>query len=140
MTHTRFGKTAALVFAVACGSSTGPGGGGTTPPPNGGGSGGGSGASVSVQDFSFAPKTLTVKVGTTVTWTNAGPSAHTATSDAGVWTSGTLGAPSGGGYGGGSPGGSYSFKFMTAGTYTYHCTFHPPSQYPSFTGTITVTP
>ena len=64
---------------------------------------------VTIQDFSFAPSTMTIKVGTRVTWTDAGPSAHTATSDGGVWDSGTLGAPSGGGgYGGGTAGGPIS--------------------------------
>ncbi len=96
---------------------------------------------VTIQDFSFSPSTMTIKVGTRVTWTNAGPSAHTTTSDSGVWDSGTLGAPSGGGgYGGGTAGGTYQFMFNTAGTYHYHCKIHPPAMYPSFTGTITVTP
>jgi len=96
---------------------------------------------VTIQDFSFAPSTMTIKVGTRVTWTNAGPSAHTATSDGSVWDSGTLGAPSGGGgYGGGTAGGTYQFTFNTAGTYNYHCKLHPPASYPGFTGTITVTP
>src|SRR2546425_4861726 len=96
---------------------------------------------VTIQDFSFAPSTTTIKVGTHVTWTNAGPSAHTATSDGGVWDSGTLGAPSGGGgYGGGAAGGAYQFTFNTAGTYSYHFQLHPPASYPGFTGTITLTP
>jgi plastocyanin len=96
---------------------------------------------VTIQDFSFSPSTITIKVGTRVTWTNAGPSAHTATSDNGVWDTGTLGAPSGGGgYGGGTAGGTYQFTFNTPGTYNYHCKIHPPSTYPSFTGTISVTP
>jgi len=96
---------------------------------------------VTIQDFSFSPSTMTIKVGTRVTWTNAGPSPHTTTSDGGVWDSGTLGAPSGGGgYGGGTAGGTYQFTFNTAGTYHYHCKIHPPANYPSFTGTITVTP
>ncbi len=95
---------------------------------------------VTIQDFSFSPSTMTIKVGTRVTWTNAGPSAHTATSDNGIWDSGTLGAPSGGGGYGGSASGTYQFTFNTAGTYRYHCKIHPPASYPSFTGTITVTP
>src|SRR5260370_31876891 len=123
---------AGVTLAAACGSSTAPGGG--TQNPNG----------ISIQDFSFPPLMLTVKVGTTVTWTNNGPSGHTTTSDAGdpqAWSSGTLTPPSGGGgYGGGTPGGTYQVTFMTAGTYTYHCALHPPSSYPTFTGKITVTP
>ncbi|HVH69231.1 MAG TPA: plastocyanin/azurin family copper-binding protein [Gemmatimonadales bacterium] len=101
-----------------------------------------SGTCVTIQDFSFSPAVLSVKVGTTVTWANNGPSAHTTTSDGGAWDSATLSAPSGGGaYGGGSAGGTYSFTFTTAGTYPYHCAIHPPSipMYAGFRGTITVT-
>jgi plastocyanin len=100
-----------------------------------------SSACVTIQDFSFSPSTMTIKVGTRVTWTNAGPSSHTTTSDGAVWDSGTLSAPSGGGaYGGGTAGGTYQVTFTTAGTYGYHCKLHPPASYPGFTGTITVTP
>lgn len=104
------------------------------PPP------GASVVGVTIQDFSFAPATLTIKTGTTVRWTNNGPSPHTVTSDMGVWDSGTLGAPTmGGGYGGGSAAGSYQFTFNIAGTYGYHCSIHPPLMYPNFRGTINVT-
>jgi plastocyanin len=105
------------------------------PPP------GGSVAGVTIQDFSFSPAAVTVKVGTTVTWTNNGPAAHSATSNTGTWDSGLLSGPtSGGAYGGGSAGGTYQYTFTAAGTYAYHCYLHPPSTYPGFTGTITVTP
>lgn len=104
----------------------------STAPTNGG---------VTIQDFSFSPAALTVKVGTTVKWTNSGPSAHTSTSNTGTWDSGQLSSPtSGGAYGGGSAGGTYQYTFTIAGTYPYHCSNHPPSTYPGFTGTITVTP
>ena len=96
---------------------------------------------VTIQDFSFSPAAVTVKVGTPVRWTNNGPSAHTATSNSGTWDSGQLSSPtSGGPYGGGSAGGTYQYTFTAAGTYAYHCSNHPPSVYPAFTGTITVTP
>jgi len=96
---------------------------------------------VTIQDFSFSPTTLTVKVGTTVKWTNSGPSAHTATSNTGTWDSGQLSSPtSGGAYGGGSAGGTFQYTFTATGTYPYHCSNHPPSVYPGFTGTISVTP
>jgi plastocyanin len=81
-------------------------------------------------------------MGSTVKWTNNGPSSHTTTSDTGVWDSMALNAPtSGGGYGGGggSAGGTFEFTFTQTGTYGYHCTLHPPSAYPGFTGTVTVT-
>jgi len=101
----------------------------------------GSVVGVTIQDFSFSRAAVTVKVGTTVKWTNNGPSAHTATSNTGTWDSGQVSGPtSGGGYGGGSAGGTYQHTFMAAGTYDYHCSNHPPSLYPGFTGTITVTP
>ena len=122
---TRFVMSMCLVASVACSSSMSP---------------GSSGPSVAIRDFSFSPSALTIKAGMTVTWTNNGSSAHTTTSDTGVWDSPTLGAPSGGGaYGGGTAGGTFQATFQTPGTYTYHCKIHPPSTYPSFTGTITVT-
>lgn len=128
----RFISLSALaLLAAACKSSTSPGSGCSSS---------GTLACVTIQDFSFSPATLTIKVGTTVQWTNNGPSQHTTTSDAATWNSGPLNAPMGGGsYGGGSAGGSYSFTFNATGTYGYHCSLHPPAQYPAFTGTITVT-
>jgi plastocyanin len=129
----------AFVATIACGGysgNTGPTGGGQMSNPLPPGTVG-----VNIQDFSFTPASLTVKVGTTVRWTNQGPSGHTTTSDTGVWGSATLGAPSGGGgYGNaGSAGGTFNFTFTQAGTFPYHCSLHPPSAYPGFTGTITVT-
>lgn len=64
--------------------------------------------------FTFSPKTLKIKVGTTVTWKNLTMAPHTSTSDTGVWDSGII-----------QPGGKFSFKFTTAGTFTYHCNVHP---------------
>lgn len=131
---------ALLLVTVACTSSSGPSSG-----PVNGGSGCTPSATVAcatIQDFTFSSASMAIKVGTTVRWTNNGPSAHTTTSDAGVWTSGTLRAPTGGDpYGGGAAGGSYEFVFTTPGTYEYHCALHPPSlpQYAGFKGTITVT-
>ncbi len=117
---------ALLLASAACTMSTAP---------------SGSVVGVTIQDFSFSPAAVTVKVGTAVKWTNNGPSAHTATSNTGTWDSGQLSSPtSGGAYGGGSAGGTYQYTFTAAGTYAYHCSNHPPSLYPGFTGTITVTP
>jgi plastocyanin len=124
---------ALFLLTVGCSSSTAPAS-GCTPSATV--------ACVSIQDFTFSPASLTIKVGTTVTWTNNGPSAHTTTSDAGAWNSGTISPPtSGGSYGGGSAAGSYQFVFTAPGTFGYHCALHPPSspQYAGFTGTITVT-
>jgi plastocyanin len=117
---------AALAAACSGGSSSSP---------------GASGPQVTIQDFMFSPSSLTIKAGETVTWTNMGPSAHTTTSDTGVWNSAVMAAPSGGGgYGGGMSGGTFQFTFSMPGTYSYHCSLHPPASYPGFTGTITVTP
>jgi plastocyanin len=79
-------------------------------------------------------------MGTTVKWTNEGGAAHTATSDSGTWDSGQLAGAYNGPYGGYSGGGGYQYTFTAAGTYAYHCSIHPPSVYPDFTGTITVSP
>jgi plastocyanin len=97
---------------------------------------------VTIQDFSYAPSAVTIKVGSTVQWINKGPSSHTTVSDVGLWNSGTLSAPgvSNDPYGGNSAGGSFTFTFTQAGTFTYHCSLHPPSAFPNFTGTVTVTP
>jgi plastocyanin len=75
---------------------------------------------VSIADFSFAPKALTVTAGDTVTWLNDGAVAHTATGrgfDTGSIASGQRG----------------SHTFTAAGTFAYHCTIHPLMK-----GTVTV--
>ena len=124
---------ATIAVTVACGGSSpaGPNPSSNTP------------VAVTIQDFTFSPAAVTVKVGTTVRWTNQGPSAHTTVSDGGAWTSNTLGAPVSGGDeygGGGSPGGVFTFTFTEPGDYPYHCSLHPPTSFPGFTGTVTVTP
>ncbi len=74
----------------------------------------GEGVEVEIEDFAYVPGTITIKVGTTVTWTNKDSVGHTATSDDGVFDSGMLGKDS-----------SYSYTFTTAGTYGYFCKPHP---------------
>lgn len=118
--------------ALSCGSSSN---GSTTmtgppPPPT-------NGVNVTVQDFKFSPAVDTIKVGTTVQWVNNGPSAHSSVSDTGMWDSGMLSPPSGGNYS--ASGTSFQHTFSQTGTFPYHCKIHPPSQYPSFVGTIVVT-
>lgn len=68
----------------------------------------------------FVPTTITVKHGTTITWTNNDVTAHTVTGNG--WASGNL-----------DPGASYSHTFNTAGSYDYHCTIHTVMQ-----GTVNV--
>lgn len=102
---------------------------------------GGSTSGITIANFTYSPKVDTVKVGTTVTWTNNDALSHTTTSDQGLWDSKALTGPSGGGsYGGGTSGQSFSYMFSQTGSYSYHCTIHPPSAYPNFTGTIVVIP
>lgn len=65
-----------------------------------------------IVDFAFAQPEITVRPGTTVTWTNTGVAPHTVT---GLPTeSGTI-----------DPGQSFSYTFDTAGTFDYQCAFHP---------------
>jgi hypothetical protein len=75
-------------------------------------------------DNFYLPASMTVPVGTTVSWMNRGRVAHTST-NAGVWDTGTL-----------APGGSASAVFATTGTFNYLCTIHPLEMQ----GTITVVP
>lgn len=126
---------AATAGIAACGS------GGTSYPTGSNGTGGNGGMNgnttgVTIVDYAFSPDTITVKAGSSVTWTNSGSVAHTSTSDGGVWDSGQLSAPSGGGgYGGASAGGSFSHTFSATGTFTYHCANHT-----YMTGAVVVTP
>jgi len=79
---------------------------------------------VSITSAGFQPNALSVKVGTTVTWTNNDSAAHTVTSDtAGVFDSGPI-----------NQGTTFKFTFSQAGTFTYHSTSDT-----GWTGTVTVT-
>ncbi|MGI8714593.1 MAG: cupredoxin domain-containing protein [Solirubrobacteraceae bacterium] len=71
-------------------------------------------AGVTIADFHFTPGTTMVHVGDAITWTNGGPSAHTATARDGSFDTGTL-----------SKGQSGSHTFTQAGTFTYFCKIHP---------------
>jgi LPXTG-motif cell wall-anchored protein len=70
--------------------------------------------SVTIADFSFTPGTITIDQGDTVTWTNSGPSKHSATASSGEFDTGIL-----------DKGGSGSHTFDQAGTYSYICKPHP---------------
>jgi alcohol dehydrogenase (cytochrome c) len=65
-------------------------------------------------EYSFAPTEIQVSAGTTVTFTNQGDLAHSATDNGGTWDTGLLG-----------PGESASVTFDQPGLYTYHCDPHP---------------
>jgi len=71
------------------------------------------GTTATIQNFAFAPATVNIKVGGSVTWTNMDNVAHTVTSTTGAFDSGPVAA-----------GQTFNFKFNTAGTYVYHCTIH----------------
>jgi plastocyanin len=69
---------------------------------------------VEIKNFQFLPPSLTVSVGTTVTWTNDDTSPHTVTEQNKVFRSAAL-----------DTGETYSHTFATPGEYVYRCTIHP---------------
>jgi plastocyanin len=80
------------------------------------------GSKISIENFEFSPRTVTVPVGTMVTWTNNDGEPHTVTSSAKLFSSSGL-----------DEGESFSYTFASPGTYTYYCQLHP-----HMTGTIVV--
>ena len=68
---------------------------------------------VMIDNFTFEPQQLTVKVGTTVTWKNRDDIPHTVVSP-GKFRSKTLDTDD-----------SFSFTFTTNGDYKYFCSLHP---------------
>ena len=79
---------------------------------------------VGMTSSSFTPDILTIKAGTTVTWTNESSLVHTVTSDTDLFDSGNM-----------SKEASFSYIFNEPGTYTYHCIPHKAYMI----GTIVVT-
>jgi plastocyanin len=79
-------------------------------------------AKVTIDNFVFGPQRLTVKAGTTVTWTNQDDIPHAVVSSTGLFKSRVLDTDQ-----------SYSFTFATPGTFPYFCSLHP-----HMTGTIVV--
>lgn len=77
---------------------------------------------VYIKDFMFTPVTLTVPVGTTVTWENLDEEPHTVRSVDGHVKTGALDQNE-----------RYTFRFDQPGTYRYVCSIHP-----SMVGTIVV--
>jgi LPXTG-motif cell wall-anchored protein len=78
--------------------------------------------SVAIADFQFTPAQITIDQGDSVTWTNNGPTAHSATAPDGSFDTGIFPA-----------GQSRSHTFNEAGTFSYICTPHPNMQ-----GTVVV--
>ena len=78
---------------------------------------------VSIDNFTFTPQTVTVKTGTTVTWTNNDDIPHGIAWMKNAFTrSKALDTDD-----------SYSLTFTTPGTYAYFCYLHP-----HMTGTLVV--
>lgn len=71
-------------------------------------------ASVKIDNFSFGPQTLTVSVGTTVTWTNRDDIPHTVVSTDNVFKSKVRDTDE-----------TFSYTFTKTGTYDYYCSVHP---------------
>jgi plastocyanin len=71
-------------------------------------------AQIVVKNFMFQPTSVTVKAGSTVTWTNMDEEPHTVVSSSGLFRSSALDTKD-----------SFSFKFDKAGTYTFVCSIHP---------------
>ena len=71
-------------------------------------------AAVAIRNFAFTPQVLTVRPGTTVTWTNTDDEPHTVTSATKAFGSGAL-----------DTGGTFRFTFAKPGEYAYYCALHP---------------
>ena len=81
------------------------------------------GTRVEISDFAFTPAALTVRVGTTVVWTNHDDEPHTVVAKDGSFHSPALATDA-----------SYSFTFTAPGTFDYVCSIHP-----MMTATVVVT-
>lgn len=81
-------------------------------------------AEVRVDNFTFAPPTLTVATGTTVTWVNADDIPHTVMANDRSFRSKPLDTDD-----------RFSFTFNTPGEYAYFCSLHP-----HMVGTVIVKP
>jgi amicyanin len=77
---------------------------------------------VTIDNFTFNPQRLTIKTGSTVTWTNKDDIPHAIASVSALFRSKALDTDD-----------NYSFTFTTPGTYQYFCSLHP-----HMTGTIVV--
>jgi amicyanin len=78
---------------------------------------------VVITNSTFSPSSVTIIVGSTVTWRNDDGIQHTVTSDSGSELESALL----------SQGDTYAHTFNTVGTFPYHCTPHP-----FMTGTVIV--
>jgi len=82
------------------------------------------GTAVSIENFAYAPATIAVKTGASVTWTNNDEEPHTVTFEDGQARSPVLSPPNV----------TFTYTFTHAGTFTCHCSIHA-----YMTGTVAVT-
>ena len=123
-THDRlvgFALASALAVALAA----------CTPSGSGGNAGAGEPVATSTVNlppsYKFEPASISVKAGTTVTWTNNDNFTHSVQfKDGGLPTDAMLM----------KPGEKTTYTFSTAGTFHYQCSLHPQNMQ----GTVTVTP
>jgi plastocyanin len=71
-------------------------------------------AEVKIDNFVFGPQTITVSIGTTVTWTNKDDIPHTVVSTDGAFKSKVRDTDE-----------TFSYTFNKAGTFPYFCSVHP---------------
>lgn len=69
---------------------------------------------VTISKNKFTPQSITVKVGTTVTWKNNDTVVHTVDAVRGEFRSGSV-----------QPGKTFSYTFSTPGLVDYQCSIHP---------------
>jgi plastocyanin len=81
-------------------------------------------ATVTIDDFTYRPSTLTVTAGQTVRFLNDDQEAHTITSTSGIFDSAGVDTH-----------GTWTYTFKKPGRYTYYCELHPYMK-----GTIIVLP
>lgn len=72
------------------------------------------GVEVKIDNFTFTPATVTVAVGTVVTWTNRDDIPHTVVTEDKAIKSKALDTDE-----------KFSYTFTTPGTYSYFCSIHP---------------
>ena len=89
-----------------------------------------------LQNVRFTPQEITVALGNTVTWTHrdSGLSHHVAAHDGSFDSHPTCGRPFGVCMKGGD---TFSYTFLRAGTYEYHCRLHA-SSHAGMAGKVTV--
>jgi plastocyanin len=111
--HRQLLSLALMTLSVAALAGCGGGSSGTASAPAAAASH--SDSSITISDFKFTPRTVTVKHGVPIRITNRGGMAHTVTADkAHSFDSGTVAA-----------GGSATIRVAQTGRFSFHCSIHP---------------